>query len=68
MNIHEAVMAATENGLYITRANAWWGKHIKLNPTDTEDCCIIIPQEGQAGGRWNPRKEDLLADDWIVTE
>lgn len=68
MNISQAVKEAAEKGLCITRADAWWGEHIKIKPTDTEDCCIIIPQEDPAGKRWNPHKEDLLADDWIVTE
>lgn len=66
--IQEAVKMAEENNSCITRSNSWWGKHIKIKPTDTEDCCIMIPQEGQVGNRWNPCKEDLLADDWIITE
>lgn len=68
MYIHEAIQKLGQDG-YLTRKNAWWGKLLKIKPTDTEDCCVIISPEGAPGKKWNPRREDLMANDWeIVTD
>lgn len=73
VRIDEAIREAEKRGLCIVRKNTWWTGNFKIMPTDTPDCCLIIPREGQSdqariGKRWNPCKEDLLADDWVATE
>lgn len=69
MNIQDATRKAIADGKQITRSNAWWGgtNGIKIRPTDTDECCIVSNQKKEAP-RWNPQAEDLIADDWIVTE
>ncbi|MCL9969796.1 DUF2829 domain-containing protein [Anoxybacillus kestanbolensis] len=75
MNIQEATKLALEKGLCITRTGDELYKFMRIKPTDTPDCCIVFPSpeyERIAGKkispakRWNPKAEDLLADDWIV--
>jgi len=68
MYIHEAVNQALNENNYITRQKAWWGRELKLLPTDTDQCVIIYhsnnkkpPQRG-----WEPDAEDLVASDWIT--
>ena len=70
MNIQQATKQAIAEGKQMTRRNTWWGIgkcRIKIKPTDTVDCCVVT--DGKKGSpRWNPQAEDLIADDWIVTE
>lgn len=68
MFIHEAVQALSGEFNCIARRNAWWGRTVKIKPTDTVDCCIAISHEGTPGKRWNPQREDLLADDWEIVK
>ena len=70
MNIQEATKQAIAEGKQITRINAWWGggeNEIKIRPTNTYECCIVSNAKKEAP-RWNPQAEDLIADDWVVTE
>lgn len=70
MNIQEATKQAIAEGKQITRINAWWGggeNGIKIRPTNTHECCIVSNAKKEAP-RWNPQAEDLIADDWVVTE
>lgn len=70
MNIQEATKQAVAEGKQITRINAWWGggeNGIKILPTNTDECCIVSIAKKEAP-RWNPQAEDLIADDWAVTE
>ena len=79
MLIHEAVREAREKGLAIRRTgnleNSLWGVTAVL-PTDTFDCCFIFATDRsdhraakiEVGRRWNPLAEDLMADDWELTD
>lgn len=65
MNIVEAIKAA--NGGKITRKA--WKEHFSpgtsILPTDTADCCLLFGKFTPDGAkRWNPRLEDLTAEDW----
>jgi hypothetical protein len=40
---------------------------MKIRPTDTDECCIVSGAKKEAP-RWNPQAEDLIANDWVVTE
>jgi hypothetical protein len=36
-------------------------------PTDTENCCVVSGIDGERKRpRWNPRLDDLIAEDWAV--
>lgn len=83
MFIHEAVKEAMAKGLAITRIpkdrseefGSLWDI-TAIVPTNTRDCCFIgytadSEIDGEllpVGRRWNPEAEDLLADDWVVTD
>lgn len=81
MYIHEAVKQAMSMGLAITRTNrnkdevCLWDL-TAIIPTNTVDCCIIVvTDEKEAkrlhipiGRRWNPDADDLMADDWELTD
>lgn len=67
MNISEAIKKA--EGKKITR-KSWIilaSETIWIEPTDTPDCCILYFGEKRMSKRWNPEKEDLIADDWIIS-
>lgn len=74
MYIHEAIMARTEEKPWITReayveeqGRAIW-TDIKIFPTNGPDGMIVSSSAARPPSRgWQPRKEDLLADDWITT-
>lgn len=78
MNIQDATKLAMEKDLYIIRENDYpFNKFARIKPTCSSDCCIICPtsyweeEEGKKitpGKRWQPNAEDLIADDWVVTE
>ncbi len=73
MNIAEAIKATTDEMPFITR-KAWlvqtsrYGEHgIKIQATDTPDCCIISTLCAKNPCRgWQPQAGDLVADDWVV--
>ena len=75
MTISEAIKARTEEKPYITR-KAWNIKifdcravELKIMPTDTPECCIITSRVAISPRRgWQPQLEDLIADDWGVTD
>ena len=63
--IHEAVKKARETGGYIVRRG--WLDWVRLLPTDEVDGIVLIsPRNRGPRPRWQPRAEDLMADDWIV--
>ncbi len=70
MYIHEAVKAAVEEGRFITRPTAWWGKRIKTKPTNSPDCCMVFSCDNKTSPArgWQPQAEDLMADDWAVVD
>lgn len=77
MTIIEALQqTGKDNGFYITRV-AWnegyptrtYTTAIVLLVTDSPDGSMIVSQYEEGTYRiWNPRREDILADDWIATE
>ena len=72
MFIHEAIKAPTTKKPFITR-KAWMLNDIdraiiRILPTDTPDGCIMVSDYSSRGPcrGWQPRAEDLVADDWVV--
>ncbi len=73
MFIHEAINARTADKPCITR-EAWKifnssvsMEGIRLLPTNTPDCCILFSNGRKIPSRgWQPKAEDLVADDWIT--
>lgn len=70
MYIHEAVKTAIAEEKFITRPDAWWGKHMKMKPTNTPDCCKVFSRcdEKPPVRGWQPQAEDLMADDWAAVD
>lgn len=73
MNIYEAVQECSVRHPFMTRS-AWlklvgskMEDSVKIQPTDTPEGCLFygLSQKAPIPG-WQPRKEDLLATDWIV--
>lgn len=66
MNIYQATKEAMAKGMSITR-NA-----IIITPTNGPECCLIEMANGRCeklpGRCWNPKADDLMADDWELTE
>lgn len=75
MFINQAIALARKSNKCITR-EAWepvkracYSAGIQILPTDTPDCCVIYSEACKTIARaWNPRAEDLLADDWLVVD
>ena len=66
MFIHKAVRKAMAIDGYIVRRE--WQNLIRLRPTNEVDGIVLISPNNQSPRpRWQPRAEDLIADDWIVT-
>lgn len=60
MKITEAIEKAnTKQGV----RRKGWGD-VSIIPTDTDQCCLIFAEDKLLSGRWNPKKEDLIANDW----
>ena len=74
MTIIEAIKSRSrDKGMSITR-RAWGYPHglpgpaIKLTPTDPPDGFVVISACTSATRPgWEPRTEDILADDWTIT-
>lgn len=75
MNIQEAIMSTTKNKPFITR-HSW--RHIVtsepvtapfiIQPTNTPDGCILYNAATKnIRPGWQPRTDDLIADDWEPT-
>ena len=71
--IHEAILARSKERPYITRKS--WAyitnepvkAPIKVLPTNTPDCCVIMHANGRKPCRgWQPQAEDLVANDWVA--
>ncbi len=75
MTICEAIKCRTEAKPYITR-KAWaydlpdvHKPEIKVYPTATPDCCLLVSMQSVTPRRgWQPIEQDLVAEDWIITE
>ena len=65
MNICEAVSEALRLDLYVARQK--WRGFAKIQPTNLYDCCRVICKDDKIPHpRWQPRAEDLIADDWVL--
>lgn len=69
MHIQEAVKSAAESGQCVTR-KAWGGAYrFRVEPTNTPDCCVAHSGAMKSPRRgWQPKAEDLIADDWLVVD
>ena len=68
MFIHEAILNTSEKKPYISRENEEWQEAaIKIWPTNTAECCVIMSQVSRSMRGWEPSKDDLLANDWVST-
>lgn len=78
MRISEAVKQAMESGKYIQRetieGESGHSFHqTKIKPTNSYGSCIVytFDQKGKEihhCKNWNPSAEDLMADDWVLTD
>ena len=75
MQIQEAVKESLKSGKWIRRKEfvAENGKtECRILPTDSSDCCIAsIWESGNEKSRrrcWNPKAEDLIAEDWETAD
>lgn len=67
MNIIEATTQALEKGCYISRIV--WEDRLKLKPTKLcYEVADSFNDEEKRPRFWDSRTEDILADDWILTD
>lgn len=66
MEIKEAIEIAMQKNAYVTRRQ--WNNGVVIEPTNTDKCCIIHKKGRSSANRWNPKAEDLTANDWIATD
>ena len=72
MDIVKACKIAAEQGCCIARVDKFW--HImyisKIKPTDLDErLCEVMRMDGTGATRgWQPKLEDLIAQDWIVVD
>ena len=68
MYIHEAISEAMATGRCIRRkAPAIW-KRCKVEPTDSDEGCLLLSAFSMAPcPRWQPKAEDLMAGDWMLS-
>lgn len=67
MYINEAVRKALSQKKYIAR-KLMADIGIKIQPTNSLDCCVISKTDKSPAPRWQPSAEDLVADDWSVVD
>lgn len=65
VNICEAVKIATQSNKKIFR-DKWGNIGLYIQPTNGPECCIVYKNNKPSAKRWNPKAEDLTADDWNV--
>ena len=78
MKISEAVQLAMKNGKYIQRETieGTIGSSFhptKIKPTNSYGFCIVYTLDEKGNEihhckNWNPSAEDLMADDWVLTD
>lgn len=67
MNIIEATTEAMKSGKKMTRRS--WRGSTKVHPTKTcYDLITKYKNEKKRHPLWNPKTDDVLADDWILTD
>lgn len=65
MNVCEAVEKSLRENKYISRPSFF---DIKIRPTNDPECCIVYKKNKPSAKRWNPKAEDLMAEDWTITD
>ena len=68
MYIHEAVSAALKTGLCMRRSGPQIWQKLKVDPTNSDCGCVTYSDFSNIAPCpwWQPKAEDLLADDWIL--
>lgn len=62
MRISEAIEKAnTDQGIC---RKSW--NEIRIVPTNSDECCRAFKGHELLSSRWNPKKDDLIADDWVL--
>lgn len=67
MEIVKAVKEAVEQGRYISSHSF---PELKIKPTNSPSNCILMNADGSNPSRhgWQPSADDLMRNDWIVTD
>lgn len=74
MNIQKATRIALTTGQFITRETKYF-KRYRILPTKSDSCFVVhiakeyvdqMDEKYIPGKRWNPKVEDILANDWVV--
>lgn len=69
MNIVEASKKAVEENRFIARSLKNGSIYLKIKPTNTHACCIVIDTiSNRSCIRWNPDLDDLTADNWAIVD
>lgn len=67
MTIQKAVAAAVAIDGFLFRES--WRRHIRLEPSNSDEGFFVHSKYGKAPRpRWQPRAEDLMANDWEISE
>lgn len=67
MNIQKATAAAMESAMCMKRDNILVWRKSKIKPTNSDEGCLLYSEfEKAPSPRWQPRAEDLVAEDWIL--
>lgn len=74
MDIVSATKEALAFGCLMTRDNGRWKGYVAIKPTNTAVCCVMYTRFRHNGEYvcntepyWNPKAEDIIADDWELT-
>ena len=68
MLISEAVAEAMQTRACIKRKCHDWPIGIKIMPTNTSDCCVLLAKNKAPCRGWEPQAKDLIADDWEIVK
>jgi hypothetical protein len=66
MFIYEAVRQVLDTDTHIRRIS--WPCGLSIKPTDTPNACVAYTKDKAPRRGWQPKAQDLIADDWIVTD
>lgn len=68
MYIHEAVSVAVSSGCFIKRSGPAIWRECRIKPGNTCGGCLFYSDfQKDPCPRWQPKAEDLMADDWVLT-
>lgn len=68
--LNQAAERAIAEKKYIVRRKSFWGDMVKIKPTNTGQNCIVVSVKSGKPPRngWQPKAEDLVADDWDIAD